>query len=194
MRRRARGVRRGAASLRSRPAANQRAAARPRPGELDLRSAESVGSVRTRRPATGPWRRRRLGRWRTRGQVAMTAVGAVAVVVLPLCWLGPALGSDVHGRAVDAQGRRCRAGAGTRPRPLQVRPNQVGWGTGAAPLIIGGPPRGQAGLWHAAAQPRWHVRRRCGSRRSGRRAAWPGKDRVVGAACARPGCACFRGD
>jgi hypothetical protein len=64
-------------------------------------------------------------------RAATTPTSAVRIRDMPFCWLGPALGSDVHGRAVDAQGRRCRAGAGTRPRPLQVWPNQVGWGTGA---------------------------------------------------------------
>jgi len=64
-------------------------------------------------------------------------------------------------------------------------PTSRSWGTGVVAARQRRPPKGQVGPWRAAAQPRWHARRRCGSRRSGRRAAWLGKDRVVGAANAR---------
>jgi hypothetical protein len=176
----------GAASLRSRPAANQRAAA-------DLAQANSTSARWERgagghsaacRRATAAASPRAMANW---GQAAVAAVGAVDMVVLAFCWLGPALGSDVHGSAVDAQGRRYRAGAGTRPRPLPgpAQPGRVG-APERSPLASDGPPNGQVGPWHAAAQPRWPARRRCGSRRSGRRGAWLGKDRVVGAANARP--------
>jgi hypothetical protein len=158
----------------------------PRPSSSSARRECGVGadSAACRR-ATAAASPRAMANW---GQAAVAAVGAVDMVVLAFCWLGPALGSDVHGSAVDAQGRRYRAGAGTRPRPLPgpAQPGRVG-APERSPLASDGPPNGQVGPWHAAAQPRWPARRRCGSRRSGRRGAWLGKDRVVGAANARPG-------
>jgi hypothetical protein len=157
----------------------------PRPSSSSARRECGVGadSAACRR-ATAAASPRAMANW---GQAAVAAVGAVDMVVLAFCWLGPALGSDVHGSAVDAQGRRYRAGAGTRPRPLPgpAQPGRVG-APERSPLASDGPPNGQVGPWHAAAQPRWPARRRCGSRRSGRRGAWLGKDRVVGAANARP--------